>query len=82
MTVLEANPVQKKLFERGMRVLHARFGDRLKSVCTDQCAQIGKWMREQMPSVHHTFDVWHIAKGLMKKIMDTSTKRESPILSH
>ena len=30
---------------------------------TDRHQQINKWLRETHPSIHHYFDVWHVAKG-------------------
>ena len=35
----------------------------MSTFVTDRHPQIRKWMREQMPTVQHLFDVWHIAKG-------------------
>lgn len=31
---------------------------------TDRHRQIAKWVRENLPSVDHRFDVWHLAKGI------------------
>ena len=26
--------------------------------------QIARYMREQKPSIHHCYDVWHVSKGI------------------
>ena len=32
-------------------------------IVTDRHAQIAKWLRENLPTADHRFDVWHLAKG-------------------
>ncbi|XP_052084466.1 uncharacterized protein LOC127721708 [Mytilus californianus] len=35
---------------------------------TDRHSQVKKFMREKEPSIQHMFDVWHVAKGIYKKL--------------
>ena len=35
---------------------------------TDRHLSIQKWIRENMPDSRHFYDVWHVAKGLSKKL--------------
>ncbi|XP_062600016.1 uncharacterized protein LOC134261608 isoform X2 [Saccostrea cucullata] len=35
---------------------------------TDRHLQVAKWVRENMPDTTHYVDVWHVAKGLKKKL--------------
>ena len=35
----------------------------VKTLVTDRHKQIAKYMREQMPSIDHRYDVWHVLKG-------------------
>uniref|UniRef100_A0ABM0MDF2 Uncharacterized protein LOC102804858 n=1 Tax=Saccoglossus kowalevskii TaxID=10224 RepID=A0ABM0MDF2_SACKO len=37
-------------------------------VITDRHRQIGKYIREEIPEAVHQYDVWHVAKGLKKKV--------------
>ncbi|XP_070539206.1 uncharacterized protein [Ptychodera flava] len=46
------------------------------TIVTDRHVQIRKWLRENMPNVEHLFDVWHIAKGLKKKLLAIANERE------
>ena len=32
---------------------------------TDRHRQIAKWVRENMPSTDHRYDIWHLAKGMI-----------------
>ena len=35
----------------------------ISKIVTDRHKQIGKWIREELPTVKHEYDVWHVAKG-------------------
>jgi hypothetical protein len=48
--------------------LHKVLGKKLFSFVTDRHRGIGKLLREKYPTIIHSFDVWHIAKGLSKKL--------------
>ncbi|XP_065885779.1 uncharacterized protein [Dysidea avara] len=43
-------------------------GLQVDTLITDRHKQINKWLRETYPSVKHRYDVWHVAKGLRKKL--------------
>ena len=36
---------------------------------TDRHKQIAKWMKETHPEIKHYFDVWHVAKGPVRKLI-------------
>lgn len=38
-------------------------GFTISKIVADRHKQIGKWIREELPSVKHEYDVWHVAKG-------------------
>lgn len=42
---------------------------------SDRHRGIGKWLRESHPSVQHFFDQWHIAKGIVKKMIAASKEK-------
>jgi len=39
------------------------FGLHIDVIITDRHPQIQKYVREQMPSVKHYYDVWHVCKS-------------------
>ena len=41
----------------------ATAGLHVNTIVTDWHPQIMKYLREQMPSTEHKFDVWHVVKG-------------------
>lgn len=59
--------MEKEGFVRSVAFLQAR-GLSIDTVVTDRHPQIQKHIREQLPSVKHYYDVWHVAKGLSKKL--------------
>jgi MULE transposase domain len=40
-------------------------GISINTIITDRHPQIQKYIREEMPSVKHYYDVWHTAKGML-----------------
>nr|XP_054770487.1 uncharacterized protein LOC129278312 [Lytechinus pictus] len=40
----------------------------IENIVTDRHPQIAKYLRENHPDINHYYDVWHIAKGIKKKI--------------
>ncbi|VDI15377.1 Hypothetical predicted protein [Mytilus galloprovincialis] len=47
-----------------------------QTLITDQHVQIVKFVREQTPHITHYFDVWHVAKGLKKKMVKISKEKD------
>lgn len=35
----------------------------ISTIVTDRHVQIAKWLRENMQTTNHYFDIWHVAKG-------------------
>ncbi|KAK6169321.1 hypothetical protein SNE40_020397 [Patella caerulea] len=60
----------------------------LDTLITDRHLQIGKWICENLDNTKHFFDVWHVAKGLKKKMVGLGKEKdcesinpyESPVL--
>ena len=48
--------------KRGIMELE-QYGLTIGTLVTDRHAQIAKWVRNELPSTIHLFDVWHLAKG-------------------
>lgn len=38
---------------------------KIKEIVTDLYVQIVKYVREEMPTSVHHFDVWHVVKGML-----------------
>uniref|UniRef100_A0A9J8A9J5 THAP-type domain-containing protein n=1 Tax=Cyprinus carpio carpio TaxID=630221 RepID=A0A9J8A9J5_CYPCA len=59
-------------FERSLSLLEER-GVVVQSLVTDRHTGVQKFMREQKKDISHFFDLWHMGKGLGKK-MDVLSK--------
>ncbi|XP_056000372.1 uncharacterized protein LOC125656629 isoform X1 [Ostrea edulis] len=51
------------------------------TIVTDRHLQIQKWIRENLPETTHYYDVWHVAKGLKKKVLAAAKQSECGQLS-
>lgn len=40
----------------------------ISHLITDRHSQVKKYMKDQKPEIVHMFDVWHVAKGVYKKL--------------
>ena len=47
----------------------------VKALVTDRHPQIQKYMREKKPEVKHYYDVWHVAKGVSRKLEALAKER-------
>lgn len=54
--------MEKEGLKRSMAFLQTS-GLSVDTIITDRHPQIQKYLRENMPSVSHYYDVWHVAKG-------------------
>ncbi|XP_014666172.1 PREDICTED: uncharacterized protein LOC106808111 [Priapulus caudatus] len=64
--------MEKEALVRAMSIVREA-GIKVVEVVTDAHSQIAKYIRTQHPSVKHSFDVWHGAKNLCKKLNKAST---------
>ncbi|XP_065303899.1 uncharacterized protein [Dermacentor albipictus] len=48
----------------------------VKTLVTDRHAQIKAYMRREKPGIRHEFDVWHVAKGVSKKLTAISKRHD------
>ncbi|XP_060084262.1 uncharacterized protein LOC132563537 [Ylistrum balloti] len=53
----------------------------IHTIVTDRHVQIRKWVRENMTDTKHCVDVWHVAKGLKKKVLALSKEKDCGELS-
>ena len=48
---------------------------------SDRHRGIAKWIRENQPSVDHYFDQWHVAEGLVKKLLAASKLKGCEVIA-
>ena len=53
----------------------------IETIVTDRHKQNAAWIRKNLPDVTHYFDIWHVAKGLSKKIDALSKQKDCEDLS-
>uniref|UniRef100_A0AAV2KKW4 Uncharacterized protein n=1 Tax=Knipowitschia caucasica TaxID=637954 RepID=A0AAV2KKW4_KNICA len=53
----------------------------IKELVTDRHLSIRKMMRETKPDIKHSVDVWHLDKGLGKKLLAVSKERDRGLVS-
>ncbi|KAL5021397.1 hypothetical protein ScPMuIL_000552 [Solemya velum] len=59
--------MKKTGLTRSLKFLDER-GLELGILITDRHRQLGKFLRDEYPEIDHLFDIWHIGKGLRKKL--------------
>ncbi|XP_077532196.1 uncharacterized protein LOC144144560 [Haemaphysalis longicornis] len=72
--------MEKKGLIRGLQFLQSS-GIAVKSLTTDRHSGIKKHMREKEPEILHYFDVWHVSKGLRKKLNAASKRAGCMMIS-
>ena len=72
--VQNSNHMEPEGIRRGLKQVLT--GDKLdvKVLATDQHVMVGSIMKRELPHIWHQFDVWHMAKGLLKKLTAKCTK--------
>ena len=53
----------------------------VKVFVSDRHRGIAKWIRECQPTVTHFFDQWHVAKGLVKKLLAASKQKGCEVIA-
>ncbi|XP_054927727.1 uncharacterized protein [Dermacentor andersoni] len=84
-----SSQMEKEGLIRGLQFLCDQ-GISIRSLTTDRHTAIKKYMRLHCPATKHQFDVWHVAKGIRRKLTAASRKarcREllswiQPIVNH
>jgi Transposase len=49
-------------------------------IISDRHASIQKWVRENMPNTQHYYDVWHVAKGVTKKMEQLANQKDCELV--
>ncbi|XP_064463931.1 uncharacterized protein LOC135375135 [Ornithodoros turicata] len=77
--VSSSNKMEKEGLERALNAL-ADEGMKVKTLITDRHTEIKAFMKSSHPDVQHRFDVWHVAKGIRKKIIAASHSKQHQVL--
>ncbi|XP_060077580.1 uncharacterized protein LOC132557108 [Ylistrum balloti] len=67
--------VEKEGLARSVKFLMDH-GLEVNTLVTDRHVQIRKWVRENMAGTKHCIDVWHVAKGIKKKLLSISKEKD------
>ncbi|KAL5011556.1 hypothetical protein ScPMuIL_010107 [Solemya velum] len=67
-TQLKSTTVEKEGFQRVMKELKDK-QVKVTEVVTDAHISIGALMKKEYPDIKHSFDIWHAAKNLGKKVV-------------
>ncbi|XP_064460777.1 uncharacterized protein LOC135370836 isoform X1 [Ornithodoros turicata] len=73
--------MELEALQRGLEELHD-FNVGVRSLTTDRHPSVRKYMRTSHPEVNHQFDVWHVSKGIRKKLMSASKEKVAKHLSY
>ncbi|XP_064469554.1 uncharacterized protein LOC135384273 [Ornithodoros turicata] len=55
-------------------------GMEVNTLVTDRHSQVKAFLRNKHPHISHRFDVWHVAKGIKKKIAAVSQSKKHQVL--
>lgn len=79
MTQLNSTAMEKEGFIRALQYLLENDID-VKEVCTDAHPQITALLRERYPQICHSYDTWHGAKNIGKKINAVASENRNKML--
>ncbi|KAF3847117.1 hypothetical protein F7725_020145 [Dissostichus mawsoni] len=64
---------------RALQLLEKNFVE-VDTLVTDRHMSINKMLRENHPAIEHLFDIWHVAKGIKKKLQTLAKNRDCQTL--
>ncbi|XP_077864721.1 uncharacterized protein LOC144350407 [Saccoglossus kowalevskii] len=73
--------MEKEGLARSVAYLQSQ-GINIYKIVTDRHVQIIKWVSENMTETQHYVDVWHVAKGLQKKMLALSKEKECGVIQN
>ncbi|KAF8359367.1 hypothetical protein PRIPAC_94362 [Pristionchus pacificus] len=75
--------MEKEGVKEGVRRIHA-MQLKIRSICTDNDAKIGKMLREDpvFKGIKHLLDFWHLIKGINHDLRELSKKKSCPNIHH
>ena len=81
--VTSSQAMEKEAFIRCINNIHHSQNLPIKMLSTDRHVSIKTWMNtdERFKHIKHQFDLWHVAKGILKKIMQSAATRGTHYIS-
>ncbi|XP_071141350.1 uncharacterized protein [Mytilus edulis] len=79
MTDKKSTNLEKACFLKGLLFLLGK-GLKIAEIVTDAHVQVEALMRREFPNIKHSFDIWHGAKNLGKKIIKAGQEKEKKCL--
>ncbi|KAH7972204.1 hypothetical protein HPB52_009145 [Rhipicephalus sanguineus] len=73
--VASSNRMEREGLQRALHEL-THLGLQIESLVTDRHSEIKAFMKQYYPAICHLFDLWHIGKGLKKKIVALGRTRQ------
>lgn len=73
--VKNSHAMELEGLQRSLTFLRHECGLQVSHLVTDRHSSVKKYMREQQPDIIHWFDVWHVAKGIYKKLEAAGKKK-------
>uniref|UniRef100_A0A1X7U564 THAP-type domain-containing protein n=1 Tax=Amphimedon queenslandica TaxID=400682 RepID=A0A1X7U564_AMPQE len=73
--VKSSNHMKLEGLKRAMEKIHDHDLS-IGTIVTDRHMQISKWLRESHPDTKHYYDVWHVAKGVKKKLKALAKQKD------
>ncbi|XP_019859639.1 PREDICTED: uncharacterized protein LOC109587862 [Amphimedon queenslandica] len=77
--VKNSNNMELEGLKRAMTKVNEH-GMEISTLITDCHQQISKWLRETHPNIRHHFDVWHLAKGIKKKVNTLAKQQDCEMI--
>ncbi|XP_078695648.1 uncharacterized protein LOC144924408 isoform X1 [Branchiostoma floridae x Branchiostoma belcheri] len=75
-----SNAMEKEGLARAIDFIRRNCTLQIGKIVTDRHLQIAKWIRENLPETCHLYDIWHIAKGLRKKLSALAKQKECEVV--
>ncbi|KAI8495211.1 hypothetical protein Bbelb_271970 [Branchiostoma belcheri] len=75
-----SNAMEKEGLARAIDFIRRNCTLQIGKIVTDRHLQIAKWIRENLPETCHLYDIWHIAKGLRKKLSALAKQKECDVV--
>ncbi|GMR46132.1 hypothetical protein PMAYCL1PPCAC_16327, partial [Pristionchus mayeri] len=73
--------MEKEGVRRGLKILLAKLY-KIRSVCTDNDAKIGKMLRDDFSVIKHLLDFWHLVKGINHDLRELAKKKQCPNIQY
>lgn len=52
----------------------------IDTLITDRHRQIARWIADTIPGCRHLYDIWHVAKGVRKKLQSIAKEKDCEVL--